>query len=67
MTPRPNPTPVEQRARPCPLCEDDEYAFGNICRLYQRPAYIEHCRTIHPGLDGSVLWKFPMPNKRANG
>jgi hypothetical protein len=58
----PNPTPTQ--VRPCPMCEDDEYAFGNICRLYRREAFIEHVRVTHPGLDGSTLFKFPMPHKR---
>jgi hypothetical protein len=59
-------TPIEaaHQARPCPLCADEEWIWGNLCRLYRRPAYLEHCREYHPGIDGAALWKFPMPHQR---
>jgi hypothetical protein len=59
-------TPIEaaHQARPCPMCSEEAWAFGNLIRLYRRPAYLEHVRQHHPGLDPVTLWKFPMPHQR---
>lgn len=63
---RPNPTPIGERARPCPLCAEDDTAFG-VIRIWTRSKFNHHVAEIHPGIDAACLWAFPMPNRRANG
>jgi hypothetical protein len=52
----------EQQARPCPLCE----AMGhlNVISIYTRKRFQVHVEQNHPGIDFSVLWVFPLPNRK---
>ena len=64
MSPEPSQTP--QRARACPLCDGDR-DFLNVTRIYTRGAFMQHVRHLHPGLDPSSLWDFPLPHRKARG
>ena len=62
----PNLTPPPERAKSCPLCDSDR-DFLNVVRIYTRPAFMQHVRHLHPGLDPSTLWDFPLPHRKARG